>query len=500
LDRAETVQPQTGWEGEQWQSAAGIPRYRRREPEKSLLHETVRSHLKSFLAELEQDMSGLPRFVVAEFERYLRCGVLANGFVRVRCTTCGDELLVAFSCKSRGICPSCTTRRMQGTATHLVDRVLPRVPMRQWVLSLPRWARFLLARDPKLITRTLQLALRCIFARQRLRARRQGVRAARTGAVTFVQRFGSALNLNVHFHCVVPDGVWTRQEGAIRFVPLPGLSEEDVAQVLHRLERHIRGLLQPRLEALRDDARPPDALAASQAESVSALRGRPMDAGAAKQLAAYHQGFSLHAGVHLHANNREGLAHLCGYGARPPLTQERLSALPDGKLAYRMKRRLGDGREVLILEPRELLRRLATLVPPPRAHLVRYHGVFGPASKWRSSIVPEAPPPTCPAAAAAPRGTAPDPRPEARPPRPLDSRVPWSELLLRVFREDVLACPCGGRRKVIAFIDERPVIERILGHLGLPTTGPPAAPARLTSLDGDPQWQDDVPELQQSLR
>jgi len=108
-----------------------------------------------FLAEIEQDGSGLPRFVVAEFERYLRCGILANGFARVRCVACGDELLVAFSCKSRGICPSCTTRRMQGTAAHLVDRVLPCVPMRHWVFSLPRWARFLLARDPALITRTL---------------------------------------------------------------------------------------------------------------------------------------------------------------------------------------------------------------------------------------------------------------------------------------------------------------------------------------------------------
>jgi Putative transposase/Transposase zinc-binding domain len=465
------------------------------------LHETVRAHLKTFLAELEQDGSGLPRFVVAEFERYLRCGILANGFVRVRCTTCGDELLVAFSCKSRGICPSCTTRRMQGTATHLVDRVLPRVPMRQWVLSLPRWARFLLARDPKLITRTLQLALRCIFARQRLRARRQGVSGARAGAVTFVQRFGSALNLNVHFHCVVPDGVWSREGGAVRFVPLPALTDEDVAQVMHRLERRIRALLAPRLDALREDARQPDALAASQAESVAALRGRPPDANAAKQLSAYHQGFSLHAGVHLHANNRQGLAHLCGYGARPPLTQERLSALPDGKLAYRMKRRLGDGREVLILEPRELLRRLATLVPPPRAHLVRYHGVFGPASKWRREIVPAAPPPTCLAAADPVNAQeAGSPRPESTPPRLPDSRIPWSELLFRVFRDDALACPCGGRRKVIAFIDEKPVIQRILDHLGLPTTGPPTAPARLAALDGDPRWQDDVPELQQSLR
>src|SRR5207237_8646850 len=165
-------------------SVAGAWSYRRREPDKSLLHETVRGHLKMFLAEIEQDGSGLPRFVVAEFERYLRCGILANGFARVRCVACGDELLVAFSCKSRGFCPSCTSRRMHDTAAHLVERVIPQVPVRQWVLSLPRWARFLLARDPELITRTLDVALRAIFAHQRLRARHAGALAPRVGAVT----------------------------------------------------------------------------------------------------------------------------------------------------------------------------------------------------------------------------------------------------------------------------------------------------------------------------
>jgi hypothetical protein len=132
---------------------------------------------------------------------------------------------------------------------------------------------------------------------------------------------------------------------------------------------------------------------------------------------------------------------------------------------------------------------------------VRYHGVFGPASQWRKEIVPAPPPPTCPAAPEPDEAQEPAAsRPESKPPRPTDSRIPWSDLLLRVFREDVLTCPCGGRRKVIAFIDERPVIERILAHLGLPTTGPPTAPAHLADLDGDPRWQDDVPELQQSLR
>src|SRR5438445_5920722 len=157
--------------------------YRRREPERTLLHATVRAHLKTFLAETEQrgDGAGLPGFVISEFERYLACGILAHGFARVRCSSCGNEMLVAFSCKGRGFCPSCTTRRMQGTATHLLDRVLPHVPMRQWDLSLPRWARFLLARDPLLITRALDIALRAIFSLQRRRARRTGARAARTG-------------------------------------------------------------------------------------------------------------------------------------------------------------------------------------------------------------------------------------------------------------------------------------------------------------------------------
>ena len=104
--------------------------------------------------------------------------------------------------------------------------------------------------------------------------------------------------------------------------------DDDVAQVLRRLESRVRALLKPRLEALREDARPPDALAASQAESVSVLRGKPPDQRETKHLAAYHQGFSLHAGIHLHANDRQGLARLCGYGARPPLTRSASPRFP----------------------------------------------------------------------------------------------------------------------------------------------------------------------------
>ena len=191
--------------------------------------------------------------------------------------------------------------------------------------------------------------------------------------------------------------------------------------------------------------------------------------------------------MHLHANDREGLAHLCGYGARPPLSQKRLSRLADGKLSYKLKR---GATEFLVMEPLELLRKLAALVPPPRAHLVRYHGVFAPASKWRPSVVPAPAPLSCPET------------PPAKVPRPKrdPSRIPWAELLQRVFMDDVLACPCGGRRKVIAFVNERKIIDEILDHLGLPTTGPPVAPARTLTGRADAAWQDDVPALQQSQR
>ena len=90
----------------------------------------------------------------------------------------------------------------------------------------------------------------------------------------------------------------------------------------------------------------------------------------------------------------------------------------------------------------------------------------------------------------------------AEPPKPRrpDSKTRWAELLQRVFREDVLACPCGGRRRVIAFITKQAVVKAILEHLGLPTTGPTIAPARSTAPPEAAPWQDDVPSLQLALR
>jgi hypothetical protein len=180
-----------------------------------VLYHLVQDHLATLIEQVrEADVAGygLPRYVERELEDYLRCGILAEGFARVRCQACRGELLVAFSCKRRGIRPSCTGRRMADTAAHLVDRVLPVAPYRQWVLSLPRSLRLRLARDPAWVSFVNDVLVRAIAAWQRKKARTQGFKDSACGAVTFVQRFGGLINLNVHFHVVVPDGVFVTSE------------------------------------------------------------------------------------------------------------------------------------------------------------------------------------------------------------------------------------------------------------------------------------------------
>lgn len=170
----------------------GAPAYRRREPEKTLLHTVIRERLEPFLA-AAHDRSpsgrGLPAHVERDLRAYLDCGILARGFARVRCPGCGFDRLVAFSCKARS-CPSCNVRRMEDSADHLVHDVFPRVPVRQWVLSLLLRLRFQAARDPKVASRPLDLFTRAVFAWQRRQARRLGAVDPRTAGVTAVQHFG----------------------------------------------------------------------------------------------------------------------------------------------------------------------------------------------------------------------------------------------------------------------------------------------------------------------
>lgn len=188
----------------------------------------------------------LPDYIDEEFDAYLKCGRLEDGFLRVRCEHCHAEKLLAFSCKKRGFCPSCGARRMAETAALLVDEVLPKRPLRQWVLSLPYALRFLLATDPDALTLVLGTVYRTISG-YLLKAADLTRATGNTGAVTLIQRFGSALNLNVHFHMVFLD-----DQPVFRHVPAPTSAQlQAVAQqIAERVGRLLekRGLVERDME------------------------------------------------------------------------------------------------------------------------------------------------------------------------------------------------------------------------------------------------------------
>ena len=158
--------------------------------------------------------------------RYLTCGLLCFGFARAKCTSCGHGFLVAFSCKGRGVCPSCTGRRMAQTAAHLAYHVIPPVPMRQWVISVPKRLRGILADRPQAVTTLSRIFLEeierllCHAADLPTDRDAAGQARPRLGAVSFQHRFGSALNQHVHLHACVTDGVYERMGLALNDYPI----------------------------------------------------------------------------------------------------------------------------------------------------------------------------------------------------------------------------------------------------------------------------------------
>ena len=127
------------------------------------MYRLVQQHAQTLFAQTEAATgAGLPQFVKDEFDVYVECGILAHGFLRLRCADCGHDELVASSCKLREFCPWCRARRMSQSAAHLVGHVIPRVPVRQWVLSLPIPLTLLLAASPVLVTPVLQVVHRVI--------------------------------------------------------------------------------------------------------------------------------------------------------------------------------------------------------------------------------------------------------------------------------------------------------------------------------------------------
>ena len=415
-----------------------------------LLQRIAREELPGLIEAAEDAGRFIPRHVERTVERFLGCGDSREGFAWLVCDDCDHHRLVPFSCKTRGICSCCGGRRMATRAAWLVDRVIPEVPVRQWVLTLPWARRLVLARCQDLLLGVWREALDVIFTWYRHQA------AERLGLAYEQRLTGLDGTLNPHFHSLTPDGAWYKDEqGRLHFVevlpPTTGDIEDLVVEIAERCEPWLaeQGFGE---HDLHDDPDPDDAQMLLQAASAAGRTALGQRAGRRAKRIQVHRGrvyelpprcavcdgYNLHAGVRAARRDRAGLERLSRYISRPPLGRERLEEQPDGSILLRLKTPWSDGTAALQLSRSELLQRIIALIPPPRKNESLYHGVFAPNHAWRSEIVP-APPVDATPEHLRIRLT----KEPALGPQP--AWLAWAALLWRIFQEDKVSCPrCGA--------------------------------------------------------
>jgi hypothetical protein len=479
-------------------------KYQRHQPEFSQLYQLVATHYPKFKQQVDLQDAYLPKNIDHEFQSYLKCGLLEYGFFRLKCISCKQEKLLAFSCKGRGFCPSCGASRMIENAAHLLDAVLPARPIRQWVLSLPILLRLLLVRKRELISPILKIITRCIgrYLIQKIQIKMQLKKAhIKIGALTLIQRFGSALNLNPHFHMLFLEGAYQidADKKIKRFIPVSPPKQTELESLVDSLSKKIAKYLERKgfIESSYDTngkntylrlSEEPNALEQLSGASITYKiatgkhRGQkvfslqtapPKSPSKIKYKTVNISGFNLNAVVFVKSTERKKLERLCRYITRPPIAETRIKILPNGNVRYLLKTPYANGTTHVIFEPLDFIAKLVALVPPPRLNLIRYHGVFAPNSPYRKQVV------------MAKKENNKSNKKEDSPIEPIQSnskRMNWAQKLKRAFNLDLTKCQqCKAELKVIACIENPLVIEKILKHLNLSTqgafekhTGPPS--------------------------
>ncbi len=258
---------------------------------------------------------------------------------------------------------------MAQQAAHLVDHVIPDVPIRQWVLTAPISLRAMVSLDRDLQSKMLKTFLQEIFQQTKERYTDQ------VAAVSIIQRFGNAVNLHVHFHVLVVDGFWREDDnGELQFNPAPQLEDATLKTVSSRTADRVLNLLR-RMDRLDGDhpvwldppSWPPAApegqagwLLTDQEAITSTPTYRPAPAPSAFE----SWGFSVHAAVRIEAHDIAGRERLCRYATRPPYASEQVTWTKDGRISLRLSKPKRTGETHVFFTPHQFLRRLTSQIPP----------------------------------------------------------------------------------------------------------------------------------------
>lgn len=422
-------------------------RYRARDSVRTPLNRIVLDNLLEFKERLKEPSSPRPRphpSIINALEKFSECGVMRYGAVRYLCPGCGHDVFVAFSCKRRGICPSCDAKRSAIITAAAMDRLLPPARYRQWVLVIPKRLRYFINSRPELSGYLSKILARAI--RRFIKSKTAGTAAQ----LHFIQRFGGALNLHVHVHAVVSDGAFVLKQGLpgqkeLVFSPAPGPDEEELGKIVTVIRRQL-------LRRLRNTGcLPPEA--------------------AEQMLKWKNSGFSLHKEVVIYPRNRPGLERLVEYCSRPALSVSRLIYSVATKTVIYRAERLEGKPGLMTMDALEFLRRWGLLMPPPHKNLVHYYGALAPRSPLRHALTAKV------------EKEAKKILTAERSEKLRNKARSWAACLARVFEVFPLICPkCNLQLKPVAVIFKDKELVRLLNHFGLPADFPKFRPAPAQSL------------------
>jgi hypothetical protein len=393
---------------------AGV--YRPRHPERTVLYRVLFHYFDRFLTEYEsrfEKQYGFLRPIIKDVvERYLDCGNPRCGFARIRCPDCHTEHLLMFSCRTRGFCPSCHAKRLEEWGEWMREALLLDVPHRQVVFTIPRMLRIFFKYNRRLLGELCRCALRSLIRYFEFVTGREIM----PGVIAAIQTFGAKINFHPHLHFLVTEG-GVDESGTFHRIPRiddSGLAELFAREVVSSLV--CKELLSP-----------------EWAERLLSWR---------------HTGFNVHSRVR--AKTRHEAERVGKYMIRPLLSLERLSLDErSGRVGYRYGK---EARETERIDYLEFIARVTSHIPDKGQVTVRYYGLYANAHRGKVRK--------------ASLGLLPLPIVEEEL-RPIPSKG-WAEMIRKVYEVDPMICPqCGATMKVIAFLADYAVVDRIIDHLKL---------------------------------
>jgi len=420
--------------------------YRARKPKTSPLWQCLSQHFDTFLDAYEkryQPRYGFLRPIIPEVvDKFLDCGDLERGFARVRCDHCQHEYLLAFSCKGRWFCPSCHQKKVQLFGALLTETILFPVPHRHFTFGIPKMLRPYFHFNRDLLKNFCRLAHGCLLEYMRTTL---GLPDGHPGIVMTIHTFGEYMDFHPHLHALVADGLFM-QSGLFYVLPKVSLKPlEELFRVRVITFLAEKGFL--------------------PTERARMLRGW------------VHSGFNVHRSRRVLPGEREDLERLAQYIIRNPFSVEKIHvaepnrANPAGSIIYRSGMNEKIHRNFEVFSPCDFIAAITQHIPDKSFQLVRYYGWY--SNKMRGQRDKRA----AEEAKAAGNAVEVIDVSEHKPRRIPSAK--WRELIKKVWEADPLLCPkCSREMRIVTFIAERKVIERILRHLGLWSQGVRISPAR----------------------